>query len=294
MQYIAKELIMSTGYRTSLAIAAAIGAVLSIYGFPQAAAQSGSTKASITFEGGYAWVFPGSGERAEVGAVSGDPNHTLRLAVCEGSVSASGAAPQPAAPKEYQPFQDWRITVKKGDSVPLSSTGWRHGLNLTAEHALRAGDSEDVFSAFLQLNSGAAVVKAGGADHEIKRDNKPFETRTLASHVRWDDTYSAAMTLYFVGLRGNEGKFGAWTIQPASNVVRLLAAPKPLTVKPRRKEALTHFDAIYGAFGNANPAAKQHLLPHYPDHDYDDKDLTCDSPRGRTPGDACPLARFTR
>jgi hypothetical protein len=116
--------------------------------------------------------------------------------------------------------------------------------------------------------------------------------RPLASHVDWSDDYDGPVSLYFVGLRQNEGKLGVWKIGPTNNNVGLIVASEPVQT-PRPGAALTHFAPLYDTFGMSGPASSQRLVPHFPSDGAQETPLTCDTAI-RTPGDACPLARFNR
>jgi hypothetical protein len=258
----------------------------------------------ILFEGGYAWAFSEHESRVDVGSVSlaaphprEEHEHPLRLAVCEGTAESTISGTAPAAESDgWYLLTDWRTSLESGMTPQLQQAGWRDVLDVSAEHSRNAAPVDKVFDGYITLMSGKTKVTSPKYRSEITRQESPYKTRKLASEVVWSDDYNGDyFYLHFDGLHGNEGKWGAFRIQPDPNThrVTILVSPGRVLSGPARpNQSLPHFRMFYRVLGGAPIPEQMRLLPHCPE-ECDNEPKDCTNFR-KSPGDACPIARFSR
>lgn len=257
----------------------------------------------ILFEGGYAWAFSDHESRVDVGSVSlpsphppGEHEHPLRLAVCEGAAESTiiGTAPL-AGPDGWFPLAGWRTSVEFGVTPLLQQEGWGDVLDMSAEHSRRAATVDDVFNGYIRLMSGIARVTAPKYTSLITRTDGTYETRKAATEVVWADDYNGDhFYLHFDGLHGNEGKWGAFRIQPdpRTHRITIVVSPGQVLAKPTwPNQALTHFNMFYRVLGGPAVPDQLRLTPHCAG-DCDNEPKDCSNFR-KNPGDSCPIARFS-
>jgi hypothetical protein len=275
------------------------GATLGI-GLAQA---NGPIAVEILFEGGYAWAFSEHDSRVDVGSVSlprphspDEHEHPLRLAVCEGAAESTIIGTAPLASREgWYPLADWRTSLEFGATPQLQQEGWRDVLDVSAEYSRSAAPVDQVFNGYITLTSGTARVTPPKSASLITRAQGAFVTRKAATEVVWADEYNGEyFYLHFDGLHGNEGKWGAFRIRPDARTRRITLIVSPGQVLARQtwpNQALTHFGMFYRVLGGPAVPEPLRLLPHCAG-DCDNEPKDCTNFR-KSPGDACPIARFS-
>jgi hypothetical protein len=283
-----------------MALAVVLGCATIGTGLAKASAPIG---VQILFEGGYAWAFSEHESRVDVGSVSlptphppDEHEHPLRLAVCEGIAESTIIGTTPLAGSDgWFPLADWRTSVEFGTTAQLQQEGWRDVLDVSAEHSRSAASIDQVFSGYITLTSGIARVTAPKAPSLITRADGTYETRKVATEVVWADNYTGDhFYLHFDGLHRNEGKWGAFRIQPdpRTHRVTIIVSPGRVLAKPAwPNQTLTHFNMFYRVLGGPEVPTALRLRPHCAG-DCDNEPKDCSNFR-KYPGDSCPIARFS-
>jgi hypothetical protein len=258
----------------------------------------------ILMEGGYAWAFSEHESRADVGSVLlpmphpvDEHEHPLRLAVCEGRAESTIAGTTPMAGRDgWYSLADWRMSLESGVTPQLQQEGWQDVLDVSAEYSREAAPVDQVFSGYITLMSGTARVTAPRYTSVITWPGGSVGTRKLASEVVWTDRYNGDyFYLHFDGLHGNEGKWGAFRIQPDPRTGRItvLVSPGRVLARPTRaNQSLFHFKMFYRVLDGPQVPEQIRLVPHCPE-DCDSEPKDC-SNFLKSPDEACPIARFSR
>jgi hypothetical protein len=286
--------------RVVMAVAGVLGCAMMGIGW---APTSPPMAVQILFEGGYAWAFSDHESRVDVGSVAlptphpaGEHEHPLRFAVCEGTAESTIIGTAPGVGRDgWYPLADWRTSLEFGATPQLQQEGWRDVLDVSAEHRRSAAAVDQVFDGYIRLTSGTARVTAPKDTSLITRPDGTYETRKAATEVVWADEYSGDhFYLHFDGLHGNEGKWGAFRIQPDPQTRRItiIVSPGRVLSKPAfPNQTLTHFNMFYRVLGGPAVPEQLRLRPHCAG-DCDNEPKDCSNYR-KSPGDSCPIARFT-